>query len=81
MKLSKPTLIPNWRRVLRKAWSLKLMALAGLLTGCQVVIEVVGVDSIPVVRDLSPGWRAAVVLVVIAAAFWARMVQQDGLNE
>lgn len=66
-------LLPEWRRVLRRAWSLRLMALAGLLTGLEAVINVVGIDGLPI-----PNWaRALVLLIVIGGAFVARLVVQN----
>lgn len=65
-------LIPEWRRVMRKAWSVRLMALAGVLTGCEAVIQTIGPDAIPV-----PAWaRPLVVLGVIGGAFVARIMAQ-----
>ena len=69
MKLA---LYDNWRTILRRAWSLKFMALAALLTGCEAVITVTGVEWIP----LPHAARLALLFVVIAAAFVARLVAQ-----
>jgi uncharacterized membrane protein len=70
-------LIPDWKRVLRKAWSLRLMLLAGLLTGCEAVINVVGADWLPV-----PKWaRMVVILAVIGGAFVLRLVAQKGMRD
>ena len=40
-------LYDNWRTILRRAWSLKFMALAAILTGCEAIITVTGVEWIP----------------------------------
>lgn len=65
-------LLPDWRRVVRKAWSVRLMLLAGLLTGCEAVINMVGADVLP-----GPQWvRGLLVLVVIGAAFVSRLMAQ-----
>jgi len=72
-----PSLIPDWRRVLRRAWSLRLMLLAGLLTGCEAVINVVGADFIPV-----PKWgRMLIILMVIGGAFIARLLAQKEADD
>jgi hypothetical protein len=34
----KLTLVANWRRVLRYAWSIRLMLFAGLLSGLELVL-------------------------------------------
>jgi len=65
-------LYDNWRTILRKAWSVKFMVLAALLTGCEAVITVTGVEWIP----LPAAGRLALLFVVIAAAFVARLVAQ-----
>lgn len=70
-------LVPEWKRVLRRAWSMRLMLVAGVLTGCEAVINAVGADFLPV-----PGWaRAAVILVVIGGAFVARLVAQKDMRD
>lgn len=70
--MKRPSLIPEWRLVLRKAWSLRLMLIAGLLTGCEAVINVVGADFIPV-----PKWaRMLIILAVIGGAFVTRLIAQ-----
>jgi uncharacterized membrane protein len=70
-------LIDDWRRVLRKAWSLRLMLVAGLLSGCEAVINVVGADWLPL-----PKWaRMLIILAVIGGAFVSRLVAQKGMND
>ncbi len=70
-------LLPNWRRVVRRAWSMRLMLLAGLLTGCEAVINVVGADWLPL-----PKWaRMLLILGVIGGAFVARVVAQKGVSD
>lgn len=71
------TLIDEWRTVLRKAWSLRLMLLAGLLTGCEAVLNAVGADWLPV-----PKWaRMLVILAVIGAAFVMRLIAQKNMGQ
>ena len=41
-----PTL-PDWRDILRRAWSIRLMLLAGLLSGCEAVLSATGTDWSP----------------------------------
>lgn len=65
-------LLPDWKWVVRKAWSVRLMVLAAILTGCEAVVTVTGVEWIPL-----PAWaRLALVFVVISGAFIARLVVQ-----
>lgn len=65
-------LYDDWRQILRKAWSVRFMLLAGLLTGCEAVIQITGVHWLP-----GPVWlRSVIVLVLIGGAFVARLVAQ-----
>ena len=70
----RPRLLPDWRDILRRAWSIRLMLLAGLLSGCEAVLSATGTDWLPV-----PRWASSlIVLVVIAAAFVTRLLAQQG---
>jgi len=65
-------LYSDWKLILRKAWSMRLIAIGALLTGCEGVINIIGVDFLPVPK----GWRILIVLVVMALAAWSRLVRQ-----
>jgi hypothetical protein len=68
----RPQLLPDWRTVLRRAWSLRLILLAGLLTGCEAVLSTMGTEWLPV-----PVWARMVILFgVLGAAFVARLLAQ-----
>jgi hypothetical protein len=68
----RPQLLPDWRTVLRRAWSLRLILLAGLLTGCEAVLSAMGTEWLPV-----PVWaRMAILFGVLGAAFVARLLAQ-----
>lgn len=72
MMKRRPTLLPDWRRLIRRAWSLRLILLAGLLTGCEAVLSAAGTDWLPV-----PVWaRMAILFAVLGAAFVARLLAQ-----
>ena len=74
MKLSR-----NWKQVVRKAWSVRLMLAAGLLTGGEAVINVVGVDW---VSPWLPPWvRLLFILAVIGGATVARVVYQKSVYD
>ena len=64
----------DWRRVLRRAWSVRLMALAVLLTGLEVALPFLG-DWIP------PGRLGLLAGLVSAAALPARFVAQKGFDD
>lgn len=63
----------NWKEVIRKAWSVRFMVIAGLLTGCEVALPLLG-DAIP--RNLF----AALSFVFVSAAFVARLIAQKDVT-
>lgn len=65
-------LLPDWRDVLRRAWSVRLMILAGLLSGVEVILPYFA-ESLP------RGLFAGLSILVIAGAFVARILAQKGL--
>ncbi len=67
-------LIDGWEGILRKAWSIRLMLLAGLLSGAEVILPLF-VEAIP--RNLF----AALSMLTIGGAFVARLLAQKGLSE
>ncbi len=72
MMKRRPTLLPDWRRLIRRAWSLRLILLAGLLTGCEAVLSAIGTEWLPV-----PVWARMLILFgVLGAAFVARLLAQ-----
>ena len=70
--MRRPRLLPDWRRLIRRAWSVRLILLAGLLTGCEAVLSAMGTEWLPV-----PVWARMVILFgVLGAAFVARLLAQ-----
>lgn len=70
-------LIPGWKRVLRRAWSLRLMLVAGLLTGFEAILQVIPPDFLPV-----PKWALPIVtMLVIGGAFVMRLIAQKGIRD
>lgn len=69
--MKRPELIPDWKRVLRRAWSIRLMLLAGLLSGVEVILPII-TDALP-----WPRWASAsLVAVVVSGAFVSRLLAQ-----
>lgn len=64
---------PQWRDILRKAWSVRLMLLAGVLSAAEAVVPFFS-DVIP--REVF----SAVFAVLTFAALIARIVAQRGLD-
>lgn len=66
-------IISNWREVLRKAWSARLMICAALMSGVEI--------ALPLFSDKFPrGVFAALSFVAVAGAFIARFVAQKDIN-
>jgi hypothetical protein len=66
---------PDWRHVLRHAWSVRLMILAALLSGCEVSFSVM--TAFEIVPPFIPaGLFAALAGAVTIAAFVARVLAQ-----
>ena len=69
-------LVANWRTVLRCAWSIRLMLLAGILSGLEIALPLLeGVLSIP------PGLFAALSGLVTCGALIARLVAQKHIGD
>lgn len=64
----------QWRNLLKRAWCLRFMALAGVLTGAEAILPVVGY-KLPL-NDVA---LAVLTFVVVALAFWSRLVAQRGI--
>lgn len=68
------TLLPDWKRILKKAWSVRLMALASILSGCEAVL--------PYAEFVLPrGSFAAVSFVIVTAALLSRFVVQKSMSD
>ena len=62
-------LYSNWKDILRKAWSIRFMVIAGLLTGIEVILPLFH-ENIP--KNLF----AALSMVFVTSALIARLVAQ-----
>jgi hypothetical protein len=67
-------LVPNWRAVLARAWSIRLIVLAGLLSGLEIAVPLF-------VEALPRGGFALLSFLVTAGAFVARLVAQQGVED
>lgn len=70
----KSRLLPDWRNLLRRAWSIRLMALAFVFTATEVMLPFFG-DAIP------PRVFAVLSGVAVAGAFVARLMAQQKADE
>lgn len=65
-------LYDNWKDIVKKAWSIRFIVLAGLLSGCEVIL--------PFFSDAFPRHTFAILsFVAVAAAFVSRIVAQKDL--
>ena len=68
-------LVWNWRAVLRHAWSIRLVIVAGLLSGAEI--------ALPLIReiiDVPRGVFAGLSFLATAGAFIARLVAQQSVS-
>lgn len=63
------TLRNDWRHIMRKAWSMRLMILAGILTALEVILPLFA-------EDVPRGFFVGMNLLIIPAAMVARVVSQ-----
>ena len=67
-------LTTNWREILLRAWSIRLIILAGLLSGIEVIL--------PLFTEAIPRGIFSVISVAVgAAAFISRILVQKNLDE
>lgn len=65
----------DWRRIIRKAWSFRLIVLAGVLSGVETVIPYLG-DFVP-----EKGIFSGLTVLVTVAAALARVVAQPKMED
>lgn len=70
-------LYDNWRTILKRAWSIRLMALAVVLTGLETILPFF--EKSAYAQALPGGVLPAVSCVVIIGALIARLAVQKGL--
>lgn len=72
MRMRKPKLLPDWKRLIREAWSIKMILIGGIWTGVETVVAATGVNWIP-----APMWaRMLILFLVFGGAFVARLLAQ-----
>lgn len=65
----------DWRDIIDRAWSVKFMVLAALLSGCEVIIPLLDPDTLP------RGLFAALAGLTTAGALVARVLAQSEAAE
>lgn len=67
-------LLADWKDILKKAWSIRLMILAGLLTGAEMIL--------PMFSDAIPNKLFAVLtFVCVSLALVARLLAQNEVEQ
>lgn len=70
-------LVPEWRRVLRHAWSVHLNVLAALLLIVQLLEQ-----FLPVIKTLAPEpYASSITLIISVAAIIARLIKQRSVSD
>lgn len=64
------SLLPDWKSILTKAWSVKFLALAGVVSAAEAVIQIAGVQMLPA------GVAPAMIGVLSALGILARVLAQ-----
>lgn len=68
------TILPNWKTLAKKAWSVRLMALASVLSGCEAIL--------PYAEFILPrGSFALLSFVIVTAALLSRFVVQKSMSD
>jgi hypothetical protein len=72
-------LYANWRVILKRAWSIRLMALATILTGMEATLPFL--HSSGYAQALPGGTLALLSCGIVMGAFVSRLVAQKGLSD
>lgn len=65
---------PRWKLILKRAWSIRLMVLAGVFSGLEVILPIF-------YSDIPPHMFALLSFLVVCAAFVSRLLAQKGLDD
>lgn len=68
------TLLPDWASILKRAWSVKFMVLAALLSGIEVVMQIL---EPTVAASMPKGLFASLAGLTTAGALVARVLAQN----
>jgi hypothetical protein len=66
-------LAPDWKDILKKAWSIRLIMLAGLLSGMELILPLFS-------EDLPRGVFAVMSLLATSGAFVSRLLAQRNME-
>lgn len=72
-------LLPDWKDIIRRAWSIKFLALAGAVAGCETVLQLGGAAFLP--AWVAPLVTAFLTFAGIAARVLAQHEAEDIAKE
>lgn len=75
MKRKSSLLVTNWRRVMKRSWSIWLILLAGVLSAMEAMLS-----ELPAALELEQGTYAMLSVGIAAAAWIARLLVQESLH-
>lgn len=67
-------LLPNWKAVLKRAWSIRLLLVAGLLSGIEAALPFITFIPIP------QGYLALLAFIATGGAFITRLLAQKNME-
>jgi len=72
-------LVDDWKRILKRAWSIRLILLAGFFSGLEALIQVATlfIEELPIPRGLF----AAISFIAANGAFVTRLIAQQNMKE
>lgn len=74
--MKKLKLVHNWRKVLTRAWSIRLLTLAGIFSGAESALP-----YLETLIDWPRGIFAGLTFLTVGAAFVARLLAQKTMQE
>lgn len=79
--MRKTRLIDNWKTVLKRAWSVRLAAVAGVLSGAEAMLNTIAdrIPELPAGGSPSGGWLPILAAVCGFGALVARIVDQQSI--
>lgn len=79
--MRKPRLIANWKAVLKRAWSVRLVAVAGVLSGAEAMLNTIAdrMPDLPAGGSPSGGWLPVLAALCGFGALVARIVDQQNI--
>lgn len=69
-------LVSDWKRVLRHAWSVRLMLIAAVLTGAEAALPLIG-SAFPI----PPSLLAGLSFIAVGGGFAMRLIAQKEFND